>query len=204
MRHGESEANARRLIVSAPQNGTEKFGITDAGRMQVHQSVRSWQDKMSGVQQIFTSDFLRARQTAEIAGQLLDRPVEMDIRLRERDFGTLELKSNSNYALVWELDARETDARETEAETAGNPWQAESVDAVLRRTAAAIRDLMANAHGDLLIVSHGDPLQILLAGLEGRSPHEHRQLPPFQVAEIRQPGVSNLVSALGTENPDNR
>jgi hypothetical protein len=39
IRHGESEANVAGLIVSAPEVGTQKYGLTERGRRQV-QTVR--------------------------------------------------------------------------------------------------------------------------------------------------------------------
>jgi glucosyl-3-phosphoglycerate phosphatase len=52
---------------------------------------------------------------------------------------------------------------------------------------ALIDDLdKQHAGRDILLVSHGDTLQILQAGLAGIDPARHRGLPHLRTAEIRQ------------------
>lgn len=52
---------------------------------------------------------------------------------------------------------------------------------------AFIMDLERRHSGrDILLVSHGDTLQILRAGFLRMSPSQHRSLPELKTAEIRQ------------------
>ena len=56
---------------------------------------------------------------------------------------------------------------------------------------AAMRTLVAELEQrfsgrDILLVSHGDTLQILQAGFRGMSPARHRGLPHLDTAEIRR------------------
>jgi broad specificity phosphatase PhoE len=78
---------------------------------------------------------------------------------------------------VWAADAADASRAVDGAEPAA---------AVLERMAALVARLEEQYAGAaILLVSHGDPLQILLAGLSGLGPARHRELPPLETAEIR-------------------
>ena len=63
----------------------------------------------------------------------------------------------------------------------------EPAAAVLDRTTAFIVDLERGTPVvDILLVSHGDTLQILQAGFLRMNPAAHRSLPGLRTAEIRQ------------------
>ena len=58
--------------------------------------------------QIRNSDFKRCAETAELLQEGLELPpqsLQKDPRLRERDFGQLDLGPDSHYPLVWARDA---------------------------------------------------------------------------------------------------
>ena len=58
---------------------------------------------------------------------------------------------------------------------------------MLDRTTALIADLERRYSGrHILLVSHGDPLQILQAGFLRIDPSRHRSLPAIETAEIRR------------------
>ena len=58
---------------------------------------------------------------------------------------------------------------------------------MLDRTTALIADLERRYSGrDILLVSHGDTLQIMQAGFLRMDPSAHRRLPHLDTAEIRQ------------------
>jgi broad specificity phosphatase PhoE len=58
---------------------------------------------------------------------------------------------------------------------------------VLDRVTALVADLERRYSGrDILLVSHGDTLQILQAGFLRLDPSLHRRLPPLGTAEIRE------------------
>jgi len=85
---------------------------------------------------------------------------------------------NQHYQNIWELDA---------ANSSHTTFNAESVDNVVARTAAVVEELESSLRGvDVLLVSHGDTLQILQAYVSGTDPRVHRQLPHLNTGEIRQ------------------
>lgn len=176
MRHGQSLANVADIIISRIETDRQgDYGLSELGRTQALASARACGLPRDTV--ICSSDFSRARQTAEIVRAHLDAPeVTLAEALRERCFGEWEGSATDNYARVWAAD-------ETGADQAGG---VEPVAAVLDRATAFIVDLERQYSGrHILLVSHGDTLQILQAGFLRMSPTRHRSLPGLQTAEIR-------------------
>ena len=183
MRHGHSLANAQGIIVSHPENGCSGFGLSELGRGQVRQSLQ--QEPRLGVETLIVcSDFKRARESAEIAHSLLhcSSPVSLEQRLRERHFGELELSADTGYEDVWREDMANPDSRRRGVE---------SVNRVMDRVTSIITEL-EKRHTDatLLLVSHGDALQILQTAFARRAASDHRQLDHLHTAEIRRLDLS--------------
>jgi broad specificity phosphatase PhoE len=177
MRHGQSMANVAGLIVSRIENDRRgDYGLSALGRKQALETAHACGLPRDTI--ICSSDFSRARQTAEIVRSYLDAPeVELSEALRERCFGKWEGSATDNYTQVWAAD-------ETSAAEVGSG--VEPAAAVLDRTTAFIADLERRYCGrDILLVSHGDTLQILQAGFLRISPTRHRSLPFLDTAEIR-------------------
>ena len=187
MRHGQSKANARGIIVSRIENDQRgDYGLTELGRQQVLAAARCCGMPEGTV--ICSSDFSRARQTAEIVRAQLGAPPVVDApALRERCFGDLEGTATGNYARVWAADAAGTGNTGTGNTGTGEPaGGVEPAAAVLDRTTALVADLERRYAGrDILLVSHGDTLQILQTGFLRMDPAAHRRLPPLGTAEIR-------------------
>jgi broad specificity phosphatase PhoE len=176
MRHGQSQANVAGIIVSsidADQRGD--YGLSGTGQEQVRAAARG--GALPAGTLICSSDFARARQTAQIVRDCLGAaPVQLEPALRERFFGDFDGGPASRYAEVWAADADGTATR------AG----VEPPSAVLARAAALVAALERRYRDrDILLVSHGDTLQILQAGFAGLDPARHRTLPHLAVAEIR-------------------
>lgn len=170
LRHGHSQANERGLIASTLDNAGDAFGLTAKGRGQVEASVAAARDRgiLAGDCRIVSSPLLRARETATIAAGLLDAPVEMDPRLVERGFGTLELGGDHLYGPVWEQDVLDPHHRE---------WEVESVCSVVRRTVSLLLELEAGAEGcRFLLCTHGDVASVMLAAVAGAPVGEHRRV----------------------------
>nr|WP_067286344.1 histidine phosphatase family protein [Marinobacterium profundum] len=188
MRHGQSEANVAGLIVSAPLTGTTGFGLTAEGERQVQLSLANFDGPRPT--RVISSDFLRARQTAALAAGYFKLPSpELDIGLRERFFGGWEGQADSGYREVWQRDEIDTNgSRDKAAEDAGSQGQGavEPVSCVLQRGLDTLRALDARHAGEvLLLVSHGDLVQILQTAFVGLAAQAHRQVPHHQTAEIR-------------------
>jgi broad specificity phosphatase PhoE len=177
MRHGQSRANQAGVIVSRIESDRRgDWGLSELGRREALTAAEGCGLPAETV--ICSSDFARARQSAEIVRAHISAPeVIVTEALRERCFGDLEGAPVESYARVWaadELDAGHADGVEYAA-------------AVLDRVTGLIADLERRYSGlGILLVSHGDTLQILLAGFLRMNPARHRHLPPLKTAEIRR------------------
>jgi probable phosphoglycerate mutase len=182
MRHGQSRANVAGVIVSGIESDRRgDWGLSELGREQVLAAARDC--GLPADTLICSSDFSRARQTAEIVRARLGAPpVLVAVALRERWFGDLEGTATGNYAQAWAADEAGG------GDTGGGDTGAgvEPAAAVLDRGTALVAELERRYAGrDILLVSHGDTLQILQAGFLRMDPAAHRRLPPLGVAEIR-------------------
>mmetsp|Transcript_4106 Transcript_4106/g.7506 ORF Transcript_4106/g.7506 Transcript_4106/m.7506 type:complete len:213 (+) Transcript_4106:28-666(+) len=184
LRHGESKANIAKIIISDPQVGTKKYGLTTAGCAAVRRTGVAFRKSAAARIVVVSSDFSRARETAHIFAKTLRQagrccPVRLDVALRERRFGSLEGGSDDCYKKVWSKDRQNASAK---------PFGAESAKAVQRRTAKLVArlDREAPEGADVVLVSHGDALQILQTAFQGISASRHRSLPHLDRAELRQ------------------
>jgi glucosyl-3-phosphoglycerate phosphatase len=181
MRHGKSKANETGIILSHPDTGITGYGLVAEGREQSKTSATDAKEKglLDADTIIFSSDFARAKETAEILRDILEADeVILTPKLRERFFGDWENKSNKHYQDVWDDDVK--DPKHTSNSV-------ESTSDVLDRTTRLIADLESKHAGKkIVLVSHGDALQILQTAFENVSSGEHRSLSHLETAEIRE------------------
>jgi broad specificity phosphatase PhoE len=176
MRHGQSKANVLGVIVSSVERDRGgDYGLTAEGRRQARAAACG--SGLPAGTLICSSDFARAVETAGIAADCLGAAAAVTApALRERYFGDFDGGPVSEYARVWATDA-------AGSAPAGG---AEPAAAVLDRVSAFIAGLEARHRDrDILLVSHGDTLQVLQAGFARIDPAAHRSLPHLETAEIR-------------------
>ncbi len=177
MRHGQSMANVDGLIVSHPENGLNNYGLSDKGRQQVRDGIQA--SDLNARIHLFSSDFKRARETAEIVQQTLncDHKIVFDKRLRERHFGDFELGPDTQYPEVWAMDKR------GQGHAAHN---VETVQSVVQRALAVVFDFEKQFDNETcLLIAHGDILQILQTAFYQIPANQHRELPHLETAEVR-------------------
>ncbi len=173
LRHGHSLANETHVISSVLQD--DHYPLTEDGIQTVTRSIQ--QSPLTHDTIIFCSPFRRTMQTAAIAQTLLGcRPSQSIPLLGERGFGKLNGCSTRLYPAIWVLDKANIDL---------SYYGVESAAAVSSRMMQVIRQ-SEQCHEDqtILVVSHGDPLQILVATITGLSPNLHRQIPSFHPGEL--------------------
>lgn len=187
LRHGESEANVSGLIVSSPENGIPGYGLTAKGKAMVEMSING-AAFTSPVSKIISSDFKRAIETARIAAGLLGigQP-EINFLLRERFFGDLEKQSSDAYPQVWKKDQNDPD---NTAEGVESPRE------LAARITTLFRYLEDTFTGEvILLVSHGDTLQIMQTITSGGEAHHHRRLRHLNPGELRPLEISETFIA---------
>lgn len=179
MRHGKSEANVKKIIISDPIDGINSCGLVN--EEEVRKSAKEARDigLLDENVIIVSSDFKRTKETVEIVRKIFKTGnVIFSPKLRERYFGNWEKTSTSNYQKVWEDDKNTPNHKNNNVE---------STDEVLERTTSLIKDLEERyANKNILLVSHGDALQILQTAFERIPSFKHRSLPHLETSEIRQ------------------
>ncbi|KAJ3110513.1 hypothetical protein HDU96_006517 [Phlyctochytrium bullatum] len=200
IRHGHSLPNAHNLIVSSPTTGTlPTNGLSPHGRTQAHAAGTTLAALLSPptsstTLRIVSSDFSRALETATIVHSVLTEsgvavpPIRTDVRLRERFFGNLDGGPSDRYNDVWAVDAGLGDEEGGGAKCHADSG-VETVFAVRERLRELLGELREAAGGEdsvVVVVSHGDTLQILQTVLEGIPPQRHRSLTHLETAEVRE------------------
>ncbi|KAI3910230.1 hypothetical protein MKW92_035481 [Papaver armeniacum] len=167
LRHGKSIPNEKGLIVCSLENGVlSEYQLADEGVNQARSAGESFQMvlKENNIPienvRICYSPFSRTRHTAQVAASVLNVSLEgpqckVMEELRERFFGpSFELQSHERYAEIWDHDEKGPLMKPEEG--------GESVADVASRLATAVETIEKDFHGcTVLVVSHGDPLQIL-------------------------------------------
>ncbi|CAM8898748.1 unnamed protein product [Rhodiola kirilowii] len=189
LRHGKSIPNDIGVIVSSMENGTlEKYQLCPEGVDQAKAAgelfLKELKENNIPIEnvRICYSPFSRTTQTAKIVASVLNISLEgpqgkVIEDLKERYFGpTFELGSHEKYPEIWDLDAKDPSSR---------PEGGESVFDVVYRLSIALETIESEFQGKgnclsvsyfskapyqqmtdsllcaILMVSHGDPLQIL-------------------------------------------
>jgi broad specificity phosphatase PhoE len=158
-RHGESEANTRRII----SNRDLPLALTANGREQALMLAFQLRDKP--LVRIYTSPIPRATETAVIIARQLNMTVERVDALREPDCGLLEGRADQ---AAWDEHAYWTDAWLQDHELESGPAGGETCLAVRKRMAgfiACLIDVFGNTGSEFLLVTHGALLLFCLPGL---------------------------------------
>ena len=188
LRHGWSKANEAGVIVSRIDSGARiEYGLHATGQEQASAAGEAFRDIVGERPvAVLSSDFSRTFQTAKIVAAAVGADVVAEPALRERDFGDFELGPNTAYDKVWARDA--VDAKHT-------AWGVEAASAVLSRAAGAVKHVETKREGHaVLLVSHGDCLQILQTAFAGVDVSAHRSLPHLETCELRRLELSGGVS----------
>lgn len=165
MRHGESKANIKRKVISFPKNGVLQYGLTPLGKKQTLLSI-SKSKELDKNTIIYSSDFKRARETAEIAYKYLNlKKPTLRKELRERNLGNYEKGKDNIYSLLWKKDLQ------------GKTLESvESVVDVSKRIINLI-SFLEKKHKNkiILLVTHGDIISIGLSVLQKKNLKEHHK-----------------------------
>jgi probable phosphoglycerate mutase len=138
-RHGETDWNRQLRI-----QGSSDIALNQLG----HEQARALAAELADVEldAIYSSDLVRARETADAVAATHGLDVRLDARLRERSFGSWEGLSREDIAALPE----------------GSRHDGETDEEVRARVLAAIEEI-ARAHPgqQVLVVSHGGALNTL-------------------------------------------
>jgi phosphoserine phosphatase len=151
VRHGETDWNRERRV-----QGHSDTPLNETGRTQ----ARALLEEIVGeeIDAVYSSDLLRAHETARIVAEARGLEVTAIRDLRERHFGSWEGLTGD------EILVRFPDA-------ADGPWGDGETKQEMRRRVLDALQRIAEAHPDgrVLVVSHGGPLRAVLThcGVDG-------------------------------------
>jgi broad specificity phosphatase PhoE len=156
VRHAETDWNADHRYQGHSDPPLNANGLTQARGLAVRLATQK-------IDLIFSSDLLRARQTAEMVAAQRGIELRSDVRLREMNFGILEgftfdqaLQRWPDMISRWLADYNQP------------PDGAEGIDEFNRRVLLAWEDVsLIGPDLTVLIVAHGGPLRTILHSLLG-------------------------------------
>jgi alpha-ribazole phosphatase/probable phosphoglycerate mutase len=158
VRHGQSESNKKGVLT-----GHIDIPLSDEG---IEQVKKTSLEISSDFHEIYSSDLIRCKQTAEIINEKLNVSITYDSRLRERNFGSLAGKS---WAEVGE-ELREIDKKQLYDY---RPHGGEHVDEVKERVFSCIEEIkIKHPNKKILIVTSGGIIRLLHNVLNGQI-HSH-------------------------------
>jgi probable phosphoglycerate mutase len=159
VRHGQSTWN----VAGRVQGQAPHVPLTPLGHRQAHAAAERLRG--CGARHVFTSDLLRARQTAETIAQALGVAAVPVAALREQSLGSLEGR------LAAELTAEPVP--EGEDITSVRWGGGESIADVHRRVGAFLHELLASPPGrSIVLVAHEGIIQVASACLRGLGPQQ--------------------------------
>ncbi|MFA5937229.1 MAG: histidine phosphatase family protein [Candidatus Paceibacterota bacterium] len=154
VRHGQSESNKKGILTGHIDIPLSSEGIEQAKKTSLEIS--------SDFEEIYSSDLIRCKQTAEIINKKLNTSIKYDSRLRERNFGSLAGKS-------WEEVGQELKEIDKNQKYDYQPYGGEHVDDVKKRIFSCIEEIKTkHPNKKILIVTSGGIIRLLHNMINGQ------------------------------------
>ncbi|MBZ9577459.1 histidine phosphatase family protein [Patescibacteria group bacterium] len=156
LRHGETIYQTKKddLLYPWPDFITS---LTKTGKKQAETAAKKLKSKK--IDLIYSSDFLRARRTAEIVAKELGLKVKVDKRLRDINWGVYQDRPVKDYLQFFSSIKQRFSKR---------PPKGENWRDVKKRMMDFIKDIdKRHRNKKILIVSHGDPSWLLIGTMRG-------------------------------------
>ena len=167
MRHGEAQSNLKDYYSGLKFQKDNH--LTEKGKKQILASAKKIKKEKFDL--IFSSDFTRTRETAEISAEVFGIPKDKiiyDERLREVNPGIFDGGPIDDYRNYFSTMEERFVKAAPEAETDNQ---------IKNRVTSFLFDLDKKYKGKkILIVTHGDPSWLLISGSRGYNPHEAAEL----------------------------
>ena len=158
VRHGETEANRRRCFADS-----DEIPLTQTGCLQAEQlAVRLAAEFRPAA--LLSSAYLRARQTSEIIGRVLQITTEVVTGIHERNFGCLR---GHSYERLGDLMTEEV-FRDPARTRLWRPEGGESLEDVRARAVPVLDAVRARFPGrQVVVVCHGAVIRAICAHITG-------------------------------------
>jgi len=162
LRHGETKYQAEKLDILYPKDENSDISITENGKKKIKIVAKELKNK--GIDLIYSSDYFRARQTSKTIAEELGLDIKFDTRLIDTNFGVFHGKKGEEYRNFFS-DKKERFFKK--------PAQGENWNDVRKRLVDFIEEIDKKCKNKtILIVSHADPVWLLVGYLKGLSEDE--------------------------------
>ena len=184
VRHGETDWNREGRLT-----GHSDIGLNASGREQARAAAEQLRPR--NIELVISSDLVRARETAAVIAGELGAELVTDAGFRERNFGELEGRHRDD------LDSELFNRMRLDPEF--TPAAGESLAALEERISEALaRHRDSPRHQNVVVVSHGTALRMLLGRLRGLGIAD-RSAPGLHNAAIVHLGVAEPCASCGSD-----
>jgi isoleucyl-tRNA synthetase len=174
LRHGESEHNLLNLCGTHEDRPGHTYHLTEAGKRAVTKTATQFSKGSFDI--IVASPLVRAQETAAIVSEVTGAPIITESDLCDWNVGVFYARPVSEHHAFYATK----DERFTRA-----PEGAETLTEVQQRMTRAVARIAEAYKGKrVVVVSHGDPLFVLKAVLEGVLSNEIWKLPYVKTGEV--------------------
>ncbi len=190
VRHGQTDWNIKRWIQGWRDIELNSTGMTQAKRLAAH--LARPEHRLEPLEAIYSSDLLRARQTAEVLSESLQMPLHLLQGVRERNYGILEGVAFDEMAQRFPTIAQIWHSRDPD----GVIPQGETLRTFTDRVKSTL-ELLAQAHNGqrVIVVTHGGAMDIIWR-LATDTPIETPRKAPLLNASINRIGIKASTNAF--------
>lgn len=173
IRHGRQNSKLCNVDVELSPEGREQAELTG-------QRLKNYE-----IEAVYSSNLIRAVETADIINKYLDKPRFYDDRLRESDFGGMTGLEND---VLKERYKEFLAKRSTMTEDIPYPDGGENSQMVFERAFEVMNEIVEKDYENVCVVTHGGVIRALLTGIVGAKPAKWltygRQLENCSISQI--------------------
>lgn len=178
MRHGKTRYQEEGLNKIYPRNSLTSIPLSQNGKEEIKKKAKELKEK---IDIIYSSDFLRTRQTAQLMAKELNVEVKLKKEFRDIDLGSFHGKNKREFKERFSFLKDFSVA----------PEGGESYEDLERRALRGVLEIEKNHQGEnILIISHGDTLLFLEKIIKGLKKEEVKEIKEtgkgFLPGEIRK------------------
>jgi isoleucyl-tRNA synthetase len=179
VRHGEADHNVKKQIAAGKETTANASHLTKRGISQIEKLGKEFEHK--AIDFIITSPFTRTQETAKILARYTGAKVIIDKGLREVEAGVFNHKKVSEYHAFYK-SYKDLNERFTQSPQNGENFQ--DITARMVKTVSVINRKYNGKR--IIVVSHGDPLWLLLAATQAISKDNLYTIPYLNVGMSRE------------------
>ena len=170
VRHGETDWNIERRM-----QGHIDLLLNAKGEEQAQALGRFFSGQQADA--LYSSDLLRARQTAQPIADALQRPMNVTVALREQHFGRCEGKVFAEIAALNPDDAQALISRDPDYATPGGGESRRRHEARILGCVAGLVSAHCDCGRTLVVVTHGGVLDVIYRRVHGLPSDAPRDYP---------------------------